>query len=298
MYDLSRRDFLATLSAFGVVTTASAGGSTPDRNGEQRAVFQHGVASGDPLQHRVIIWTRLTPRRIEDVLDGRWIVATDPRLRHRCGGGRFITDVTSDFTVKIDVDGLSPDTTYYYQFITRGARSPIGRTRTMPTGNTQAARFAFVSCSNYPYGYFNAYARIAERNDLNFVLHLGDYIYEYELGVYVNPLLAGIRDVVPTNEIVALTDYRLRHALYRTDTDLQEVHRQHPFICVWDDHESTNDSYKDGAENHNPELGEGDWTRVSGSRYALTTSGCRFAHAHATMRASFGDSASAISPIC
>jgi alkaline phosphatase D len=192
-------------------------------------------------------------------IEGRWRIATDERMQRVIQRGRFTTSALKDFTVKIDARGLQPGETYHYQFETGGASSPIGRTRTLPAAGVKRVRMAFASCSNYPYGHFNAYARIAERNDLDFVLHLGDYLYEYPLGGYASKALAGIRDAVPVREIVALADYRARHALYKSDPDLQEAHRLHPFICVWDDHELTNDAYRDGAENHNPEAGEGLW---------------------------------------
>jgi alkaline phosphatase D len=217
------------------------------------------VASGDPLHDRVILWTRVTPRRLSEVVEGRWRIALDPGMRRVRGGGFFFTDITRDFTVKIDAGGLEPGRTYYYRFETRRGASPVGRTRTLPVGAVNSMRMAFTSCSNYPFGFFNAYARIAERNDLDCVLHLGDYLYEYELGGFADPVLAGRRDVTPSNEILSLTDYRLRHALYKSDPDLQEAHRQHPFICVWDDHESSNDAWQNGAENHDPQAGEGDW---------------------------------------
>lgn len=255
---ISRRNFIAALSAAGLAPSAFAhgrdGASDPRASG-----FLHGVASGDPLHDRVILWTRVTPKNWSEEVQGRWLMATDAKMKRICRWGRFHTDISRDFTVKIDADGLEPGRTYYYRFEARGDSSPIGRTRTLRIGSVDALRLAFVSCSNFPHGYFNAYARIAERNDLDFVVHLGDYIYEYALGEYANPALAGIRDVKPVNEIVSLIDYRLRHALYKTDADLQEVHRQHPFVCVWDDHEAANDAYRDGAENHNPEQGEGSW---------------------------------------
>lgn len=255
----SRREFIAALSAAGLAPAAFAVGRNGSAKTHRGVDFLHGVASGDPLHDRVILWTRVSPNAWSDVIRGRWVVAADARLRRVVSAGEFATDIARDFTVKIDAKGLAPGKTYYYRFETHGARSPIGRTRTLELAHAHSVRMAFVSCSNYPYGYFNAYARIAERNDLDFVLHLGDYLYEYQLGGYANPLLAGIRDVVPVNEMLSLTDYRLRHALYKSDPDLQEAHRQHPFICVWDDHESANDSYRDGAQNHNPEQGEGDW---------------------------------------
>jgi alkaline phosphatase D len=137
-------------------------------------------------------------------------------------------------------------------------RSPVGRTKTLPLRHAESLRFAVASCSNYPDGFFHVYRRIAERADLDFVLHLGDYIYEYGNGRYGDGASIG-RLVAPDHEIVSLQDYRLRHATYKSDPDLQEAHRQHPFITVWDDHESANNAWHDGAENHDPELGEGEW---------------------------------------
>jgi alkaline phosphatase D len=267
MHGLSRRDLIAALvaaSATGVALSrpvlATDGGARGRPRGNN-PVFAHGVASGDPLQDRVILWTRVTPARPGDELEVRWRVARDPQMRREVCKGSFRTDIRRDFTVKVDVEDLEPGCTYYYRFESRGTRSPVGRTRTLPQGRIDAARLAFVSCSNFPFGYFNAYARIAERADLDLVLHLGDYIYEYERdNAYRNPRILGQRDSVPENEIVTLTDYRLRHAQYKGDPDLQEAHRQHPFVCVWDDHESANDAWRDGAENHDPDAGEGEWS--------------------------------------
>lgn len=251
--NLNRRELIAALGALGVMPSAFA------RDNEPNFTFAHGVASGDPQRNRVILWTRTTPVDPTETLRVRWAVATDPGMKQVRQSGRVTTDRRRDFTVKVDAAGLDPGITYYYQFETRGVKSPIGRTRTLPVGRVDRMRLAFASCANYPQGYFNAYARIAERDDLDFVLHLGDYIYEYKLGVYADPQLAGKRDVAPTNEIVTPDDYRLRYALYRTDPDLQAAHRQHPFITVWDDHETANNSWRDGAENHNPDQGEGEW---------------------------------------
>lgn len=260
MTRFTRRDFVAALGALGLSSTALADGFRGRTRGDAQAAFTHGVASGDPLADRVILWTRVTPIEPDDVVLGTWEIAADPGFRRPLAGGRFATDVMRDFTVKIDAKGLEPGRTYYYRFESGGVRSPVGRTRTLPRGPVDRLRIAFASCSNYPYGYFNAYARIAERADLDCVLHLGDYLYEYPTGQYANPALVAQRAIVPANEIVTLLDYRLRHAVYKSDPDLQEAHRQHPFVCVWDDHESTNDAWKDGAENHNPELGEGEWS--------------------------------------
>jgi len=259
MKELTRRGFVvaASLAAVGG-TVRTAAGHERSRPRDRSPVFRHGVASGDPLHDRAILWTRVTPKRVHDDVLVRWQVARDPRMKKRVCGGSAWTDASRDFTVKIDARDLEPDRTYYYRFETSGARSPIGRTRTLPLFAARRLRFAVASCANYPYGYFNVYRRIAERADLDFVVHLGDYIYEYANGQYGDGTATG-RIPAPDREMVSLGDYRLRHATYKTDPDLQEAHRQHPFIAVWDDHESTNDSWQGGAQNHNPEAGEGDW---------------------------------------
>jgi alkaline phosphatase D len=219
--------------------------------------FEHGVASGDPLRHRVMLWTRVTPdatsnRRARSVLV-RWVIALDPHLRHVVGRGALRTGPDRDYTVKTDADGLRPGTTYYYRFQARGASSPVGRTRTLPAGATPRLRLVVVSCSNHAAGYFNAYRRIAERADLDAVLHLGDYLYEYGPNQY-----GTARTPEPPNEMVTLSDYRTRHAQYKRDADSQAMHRQHPLIAIWDDHEITNDSWVGGAQNHT-EGAEGVW---------------------------------------
>ncbi len=191
-------------------------------------------------------------------MDVRWVVAADPAMKSIVARGEGPTAAARDYTVKVDVTGLLPSTTYYYRFEIDGARSPTGRTRTLAAGAATRVRLGVVSCSNYPFGYFNAYGALAKRPDLDAIVHLGDYIYEYANGGYGDGLPLG-RVPSPDKEIVALADYRQRHAQYKTDPDLQEVHRQHPFIVVWDDHELTNNAWHGGAENHNPAEGEGDW---------------------------------------
>lgn len=221
---------------------------------ERLKPFYHGVASGDPLSDRVIIWTRITPET-DGPVEVAWKMATDPEMSSEVASGTFTTSVERDYTVKIDVTGLTPASTYYYQFDALGGSSIVGRTKTTPSDNAEHLRFAVVSCQNYEAGYFGAYAALGERNDLDAVIHLGDYIYEYGNGTY------GIDDpdryADPANEILTLADYRTRYSSYRLDQDLMRAHQQHPFITVWDDHESANDAYKDGAENHNE--GEGSW---------------------------------------
>ncbi|MEM9337645.1 MAG: alkaline phosphatase D family protein [Bacteroidota bacterium] len=207
-----------------------------------------------------MIGTRVTPQKNEKRLKVFWVMATDKSLRNVVAKGFAGTNSERDFTIKVDVTGLSPATTYYYAFYYRGKKSIIGRTRTTPKkAEADQLRFAVVSCSNYQAGYFNAYARIAERKDLDAVIHLGDYIYEYAsgAGTYGFDSSRLDRSHIPDAEILELIDYRTRYSLYRLDADLIAAHQQHPFIPVWDDHESANDAYKDGAENHNE--GEGLW---------------------------------------
>jgi alkaline phosphatase D len=248
---VNRRSFIAAAAALAASPGALAAGH---RRGHS---FDHGVASGDPLHDRVIIWSRVTPANWERGVTVKWRVARDARMRQIVARGRVETDILRDFTIKVDVTGLEPARTYYYEFSTHGARSPVGRTRTLPV-NAQAARLATVSCSNLPAGLFNVYALIARRADLDAVLHLGDYLYEYANDTFGDGAALG-RVPVPDREILSLVDYRQRHAQYKLDADLQAAHRQHPFICVWDDHEFANNTWKDGADNHNPEQGEGDW---------------------------------------
>lgn len=221
------------------------------------APFYHGVASGDPLSDRVIIWTRVT---IDDAIDPNatiqvnWRMATDVSMTNVVANGITSTNALKDYTVKVDVTGLSPYTCYYYDFSFNNYNSIVGRTKTAPTGQVDSLRFAVVSCSDYENGFFNAYASIAQRNDIDAIVHLGDYIYEYEASGG-----AGGRLTEPANETISLTDYRTRYSHYRLDKDLRDVHQQHPIIAIWDDHETANNSWMGGADNHDPAT-EGDWS--------------------------------------
>jgi len=220
------------------------------------APFYHGVASGDPLQDRVIIWTKVTTDLPSVNVD--WQMATDTAMSNIVASGSVSTTADRDYTVKIDVTGLASNTTYYYSFNTLGRNSLIGRTKTAPSSEeADHLKFVLISCSNYNWGYFNVYNRIADRNDLDAVIHVGDYIYEYgESHPYQD--LSLDRVTSPANEIVSLEDYRERYSLYRLTKALRRAHQQHPFIVTWDDHEVTNDAYDGGAENHQPET-EGDY---------------------------------------
>ncbi len=221
--------------------------------------FYHGVASGDPMSDRVIIWTRVTPdtQQINQTILVDWKVATDTGMTNVVKQGFVLTDSSADFTVKVDVIGLNPNTFYYYEFKANGFYSPRGRTRTTPVGNIDSLRFALVSCANFEAGWFNVYASLLQRADFDAIISLGDYIYEYHTGGYA-PNSNVNRQWNPSHEIVSLSDYRMRYSTYRLDTDLQRLHQQFPFICVYDDHEFSNDAWMNGAENHQP--AEGLWS--------------------------------------
>lgn len=220
-------------------------------------MFRHGVASGDPLPDRVMLWTRITPppaRSAIGPIEARWVIADDERLTQVVARGTVTASPDRDFTVKVDAAGLQPGRVYYFAFTAGGQRSPIGRTRTMPSGAAGRIRIAAVSCSNYPAGYFNAYRCIANRDDVDFVLHLGDYIYESAEGAFGEAKEIGRVPIAP-GEAMTLTAYRERYATYRSDPDLQEAHRRHPFIVVWDDHEIANNAWAGGAQNHTVKQG-------------------------------------------
>lgn len=242
------------------------------------APFYHGVASGDPLSDRVIIWTRITlpeHNRIawvnidsastvyssslfDSAVQVSWQVATDTSFLNVVRSGIFTTDSSLDYTVKVDVTGLQPNSWYYYRFrTTDSVCSIIGRTRTTPVGNADSLRFAVFSCSDFQTGYFNAYHDIAHRNDIDAVMHLGDYYYEYEAGgsdyqgdsLRLHPL---------DHDAFTLADYRLWHSQYKLDPDMRAIFQQYPWIQIWDDHDVANNSWNSGAQNHNAAT-EGNW---------------------------------------
>lgn len=263
--------------------------------------FRHGVASGDPADSQLILWTALTPAdaavdaipvTLEYVLSGQ-------RLRDEAAWARLFEDAAQvrrlgqflalkarDYTVKVDLGNvalyadavfamgamqpLPPATWVYYRFRAGSQVSRIGRARTLASGRVEHARFAVASCSNLPEGYFSVYEMISQQDDLDFVLHLGDYIYEYGEDEYGDgsALVRDGQDRVPepAHEMVAEQDYVLRHAQYKRDRELQRLHARFPLIAVWDDHEITNDSWRDGAENHS-EGAEGSY--IDRKRHAI-----------------------------
>lgn len=223
--------------------------------------FTHNVASGEPGADSMLLWTRYVPANSHDGVRLDAEIALDPDFAHIVDGGSVRTGAYRDWTAKVMIDGLQPGTAYWYRFIAPdGEKSPAGRTKTLPVGDVNRFGIGLFSCSNLPFGWFNAYAHAALRDDLDLWMHVGDYLYEYERGTYpaADKALAG-RVIEPVTEMMALADYRLRYASYRADPDLQRLHQMAPMIAQWDDHETANDSWEGGAENHQS-ASEGDWS--------------------------------------
>ncbi len=243
----------------GVGLTACGGGGGDDQvavsvNGGASAQgpFVHGVASGDPLADRVILWTRVS-LAAPGALSVTWVIALDANFGVQVAQGVASTGPEQDYTVKVDATGLKPGTTYYYRFMHAGLMSGVGRTRTLPAAGATQVRLAVFSCANFPAGYFNVYNHAAQRQDIDYALHLGDYIYEYGRFGYASLLAIAIdRESEPGHEIVTLADYRRRHAQYKNDADLRAVHAAFPMIVVWDDHDVADNTWKAGANNHDP----------------------------------------------
>ena len=256
---VTRRDFLA-MSAKGagaVVVSYGLMGCSSDDDDVVSGQFLQGVASGDPAADAVILWTRVTPD-VEGDITVSWEVATDSNFSQVITNGQMITNKNRDYTVKVDAVGLEAGQQYYYRFKAGETVSEMGQTRTLPEGSVASVKLAVMSCANFPAGYFNVYEMAAQQNDLDAVVHLGDYLYEYARGEYASEHAVELgREVLPAGELFLLDDYRTRYSQYRSDASLQKLHAKVPFITVWDDHEVANDTWKDGAENHND--GEGDF---------------------------------------
>lgn len=268
MKSVTRRDVLRASSALAAVTGAGVlSGQAHAARGETGALpFGHGVASGDPVPDGVLLWTRVTP--VPEAVPGSgsgpdvtvsWEVARDEEFRAVVARGAVRTGPARDHTVKVDVAGLDPATWYWYRFRYGSAVSMVGRTRTAPAEGSPVdrLRLATVSCANWQAGYFAAYRHLALRDDLDLVVHLGDYLYEYGVGDDA-AADAVLRPHDPPVEMTTLAHYRRRHAQYKTDPDLRALHARVPFVVTWDDHESANNSWSGGAENHT-EPDEGTW---------------------------------------
>lgn len=266
----SRRTVLraaAAVAAIGALTPAAARAAVAEV--AAAGVFGFGVASGDPTATQLLLWTRVTPSPDAVPGSGRgaatavtWELAADEAFTRVLQSGTVTSDAARDHTLHVDVSGLAPYTRYWYRFRALGATSPVGRTQTSPDepGVLHALRLAVASCANYTGGYYSPYRHIAARDDVDMVLFLGDYIYEYGNGSdrYGPADLAGKRDHQPPVEVLSLADYRTRHALYKTDPDLAAAHRRHPWVLIFDDHEVCDNTYDTGANNHQPAT-EGDF---------------------------------------
>ncbi|MFB8046554.1 MULTISPECIES: alkaline phosphatase D family protein [Streptomyces] len=272
----TRRTVVKAAAVTAVTAPALLGAAAPALADAPAPAFPHGVASGDPLPDGVLLWTRVTPS--PEAVPGSglgadvrvdWEVAEDRGFTRVVASGATTAGAAADHTVKADVRGLRPATAYFFRFTAGGTVSPTGRTRTAPAADSAApgVRFGVVSCANYEAGHFSAYRHLAARADLDAILHLGDYIYEYASGVYPKAEDT-VRTHEPRHEIVSLADYRTRHGRYKTDPDLQALHAAHPVVAIWDDHEFANDAWTGGAENHTPGA-EGEWAaRVAAAKRA------------------------------
>lgn len=255
----SRRTFIirmasvsATLAAGGAMAEDGPRGFESDADDRRSGPvhFDYGVASGDPLSDRVILWTHARRRHSRAPVVMRWEVATDAAFRRIVAAGRVIARAETGYTAKVDAQGLRAGRSYFYRFRTRFDVSPVGSTRTLPESDVESVKLAVFSCANYPAGYFHAYSE-AVRAGAQYAVHLGDYIYEYPADGYASQDAAALGRVsVPANELLTLDDYRQRYAQYRRDPDLKQLHAHLPVIAIWDDHEIANDSYVSGAENH------------------------------------------------
>lgn len=263
MTEVTRRRLLggAALGSIGLAACTTAPKAAPGFAGE--LAFLHGVASGDPLPGSVILWTRVTPLSGAGPVTVAWEIFV-AGSETAAASGEIVASEASDYTVKVDAGGLKAGTVYTYRFKARAADgdviSPEGRTLTTAADGTAPVKLGVVSCSNWQFGLFNAYAALAATPDLDAIVHLGDYLYEYGQDGYGGDVAVKLgRPHDPPTEIISLADYRRRHAQYKTDPALQAAHAAAPWVCTWDDHESANDSYRTGAENHDPAT-EGEWS--------------------------------------
>ncbi|WP_026196063.1 alkaline phosphatase D family protein [Corynebacterium lubricantis] len=235
---------------------------------DEYGVFMHGVASGDPLPASVILWTRVTPEpgalpgsQLGGPVQVDWEVAVDPEFTQVVRRGSETTDASQDHTVHVDPFGLNPRTTYFYRFHALGFTSPVGTTKTAPapTEAVDQLNLAVCSCANFESGYFQGYQDIADRaalGEIDLVVHMGDYLYEFASGEY--PGKHGVvRTHTPMHTIRTLSDYRQRYGAYRRDASLQAAHGAVPWVVTWDDHEIADDAWEGGAKNHAQT--DGDW---------------------------------------
>lgn len=266
MPKITRRGAIFTSVALLGASTAACKNESLTENLSFIPRFEHGVASGDPTPTSIILWTRISgaPDGESPVLNVQWEISKTEDFKTIIKTGIQSTGAKSDYTLKIDATGLKSGQTYFYRFKAGKTYSPTGRTKTLPKGSLSKARFAVVSCSNYPFGFFNIYDAISKQDHFDAVIHLGDYFYEYGADGYGGTTGAKIgRPHEPAHEVVSLSDYRTRHAQYKGDPATKAMHAAHPLIAIWDDHETANDSWSTGAENHNVEDGNWDDRRAA-----------------------------------
>lgn len=248
-----RRSFIIRVAsasaavAAGGLLSACGGG---DDEATPPARFDFGVASGDPLADRVVLWTHSAPANGQSAVSLTWEVARDAAFTQLVSSGQVQATAAAGFTAKVDATGLSAGQSYFYRFREGSNNSPVGRTRTLPASGVGSVKMAVFSCANYPAGFFHAYSE-ALNQGADYAVHLGDYIYEYPANGYASQDAVALGRVSsPANECLTLADYRARYAQYRSDPDLKRLHASLPLIAVWDDHEIANDAYVTGAENH------------------------------------------------
>jgi alkaline phosphatase D len=258
----NRRDFIIKIASIsGVVAGSSILSACGDSNNGPMLQFNYGVASGDPLTDRVILWTHAKYAGFADSVLLTYQVATDASFSTIVSTGSVTASESTSFTAKVDATGLTAGSEYYFRFVRDQWISPVGFTRTLPASSATSVKFAVFSCTLYSAGYFNAYDH-ATKSGAQYAVHLGDYIYEYgsDPAKFGNSEAVTLgRITAPANDIVSLEDYRTRYALYRTDPNLKALHAAMPWITVWDDHEFTNNAWVDGAENHNSTT-QGPWS--------------------------------------
>ncbi len=257
---LRRRDFLRLVGYGSALTALPIGVGCGDE--AEDSVFPQGVASGDPTETSVLLWTRVeVTRRVQ------YEVAADEEFERLVAAGEADADPERDHTVRLDIDGLAAGTTYWYRFVADGVTSPVGRTRTAPGAGTDVpVRIALASCQDYGGRWFHAWRVLAERDDVDLVLFIGDYIYE---------TIGHLRAELPTDRTLVLPDgmaledplkgdraaltledYRALYRQYRRDPDLRAAHARFPFVTIWDDHEFANDCWQDHATDFDGAHGE------------------------------------------
>ncbi|BBD03329.1 MULTISPECIES: alkaline phosphatase D family protein [Sphingobium] len=246
---LTRRGVLAGSAAGGLLLAAGPAGA------KTNMVFAHGVASGDPHADSVLLWTRVTDPAHGPV-SGTWEMAEDELFTRIAARGSFSTSAARDHTVKVIASGLKAGREYFYRFRAMDTVSAIGRAKTLPTGRIDRLDIVLACCAMYMFGEFHAYRAIADREAVDLILFVGDYIYEY--GANSMPALMDVRAIEPTHDTVTLADYRARYAQWRRDPALRDAHARASWICMWDDHEIANDDWMHGAQHHDP-AANGDW---------------------------------------